>query len=661
MSALLGEIQKLPVYREKGRIIDLVTKNKVLLVTGETGSGKTTQIPQFLLERGEKERIACTQPRRISAVSVAERVSQEMGCELGALVGYSVRFDEKTTSQTRLKYMTDGMLLREAILDHDLTQYTTIVLDEAHERTVATDILMAVLKGILRRRDELRVVVMSATLQKGSFAEYFSQPPCLSISGRTFPVDVVYTEKPQEDYVQTAIETVLGICSDTAEGDILVFMTGEMEIEEACERIRASTRGKTAVYPLYSALPPHKQRAVFGRERGRRKVIVATNIAETSLTIEGVVYVVDTGFSKQKVYNPRTRIESIVVSPISQASAQQRAGRAGRTRPGKAYRLYTAESFAAEMEEQTPPEILRSSLCTVVLLLKMIGIDDLVRFDFMSPPAPETMMRALEQLNYLGALDDDGNLTELGRRMAEFPLDPQLSKAILSSDAYKCTDSVVTIASFLAVPSVFHRPADRKSAAEKAHRAFASKDGDHFTFLAIHREYLENRSVGDEWCRRNFLSRRVLENMLDVKRQIGSICRKQKMVFTSQPLDGSSVPKIKKALLRGFFMQVARVQKRDVYSTVKDEQRVVMHPSSGVKRESRWIVYNELVYNMKDIFIRTATEISPEWLLGVSPGYYNLSEFQESLAKRELVGIENRKRVKNKAEKLSAKSSRNRK
>src|SRR5882762_10085776 len=374
--------------------------------------------------------------------------------QLGRQVDYSIRFEDMTEPGTTfLKYMTDGMLLREAMNDPELQRYSTIILDEAHERTLATDILMGLLKALAKKRKDLKIIVMSATLDALKFQKYFglgseqekeAVAPLFKVPGRTHPVEVFYTQEPEPDYVEAAIRTVLMIHRAEDPGDVLLFLTGEEEIEDACRKIKIEADdlvnqdpdsvGPLICIPLYSSLPPQQQQRIFDPPPKAvtpdgppgRKVVVSTNIAETSLTIDGIVYVVDPGFSKQKVYNPRIRVESLLVSPISKASAQQRAGRAGRTRPGKCFRLYTEKDFMKELEEQTHPEILRSNLANTVLELVKAGIKDLVRFDYVDAPAPETLMRAIELLNYLAALDDDGNLTAMGSMMSEFPLDPQV-------------------------------------------------------------------------------------------------------------------------------------------------------------------------------------------------------------------------------------------
>ena len=367
---------------------------------------------------------------------------------LGKQVGYSIRFEDMTDPKTTiLKYMTDGLLFREAMNDPDLDRYSTIILDEAHERTVATDILMALLKSIVKRRKDLKIIIMSATLDALKFQKYFTigePPPLFEVSGRTHPVEIFYTQEPEPDYVEAAIRTVLMIHRTEDPGDILLFLTGQEEIEDACRKIKIEandliaidpdTVGPLSCIPLYSSLPLQQQQRIFDPAPPPRvpdgppgrKVIVSTNIAETSLTVDGIVYVVDPGFSKQKLYNPRIRVESLLVTPISRSSAQQRAGRAGRTRPGKCFRLFTEKDFRKELEEHMPPEILRCNLASTVLDLVKAGVKDFVRFDWVDAPAPETLMRALELLNFLAALDDDGNLTSLGAKMSEFPLDPKV-------------------------------------------------------------------------------------------------------------------------------------------------------------------------------------------------------------------------------------------
>lgn len=646
--------RKLPVWQFLDTIHAALSANQVIVIEGETGSGKTTQIPQFLVHAGfgrsetGNKMICCTQPRRVAAMSISQRVADEMDVQLGEEVGYTIRFEDKSNKNTVLKYMTDGMLLREAMTDPTLGRYNVVVLDEAHERTLATDVLMGLLKEILERRKDLKVVVMSATLDAVKFQKYFSGAPLVKVPGRTFPVEIFYTKEPERDYCEASVRTVLQIHQSEPPGDILLFLTGEQEIDDVCYKLSAEA-GKLAQFgmldprPLYSTLPPAKQQEIFNPAPGPttpggppgRKVVVSTNIAETSLTIDGIVYVIDPGFSKQKVYNPRVRVESLLVSPISRASADQRSGRAGRTRPGKCFRLYTEKALQKELLEQTYPEILRSNLSNVVLTLKRLGIDDLVHFDFMDPPAPETLMRALELLNYLGALDDEGDLTELGRHMAEFPLEPQLAKMLMSAADFTCAPEALSIVALLSVPQIFMRPKESARAADEAKKRFAHVDGDHLTLLNAYHAYKQNND-DQGWCWENFLNARSLKQADSVRSQLERIMVKIGVPMTrTDPSSKSYYDNIRKALTAGFFMQVAHLEKTGHYLTVKDHQIVGLHPSTGLEFKPEWVLYNEFVLTSKN-FIRTVTYIRGEWLVEIAPHYFDLSNFPKGEAKTAL-------------------------
>jgi pre-mRNA-splicing factor ATP-dependent RNA helicase DHX15/PRP43 len=516
-------------------------------------------------------------------------------------------------------------------------------------------LLMQVLPNRVKGSEhgELKVVVMSATLDAEKFQDYFNNAPLMKVPGRTFPVEVFYTAEPERNYVEAAVRTTLHIHECEGPGDILVFLTGEQEIEQACEEIRdkAASMGKDkpelVVYPLYSSLPPNQQKYIFnqappprvpGGPPGR-KVVISTNIAETSLTIDGIVYVVDPGFSKQKVYNPRVRVESLLVSPISRASARQRAGRAGRTRPGKCFRLYTEKSFHEDLQETTYPEILRSKMSNVVLTLKKLGVDDLVHFDFMDPPAPETLMRALELLNYLNALDDEGELTEIGYQMSELPLDPQLSKLLLVSPEYGCSSEIVSIVACMSVPQIFMRPREAAKAADAAKAQFSHSDSDHITMLNAYSAY-EATPQKDrrKWCYDNFLNDRSLTNAFNVRNQLAGIMKKLDlpMISSDQKGDGSfAFTNIRQALTAGMFMQVAYKQRTGEYLTVKDNQVVSIHPSSVVISKPDWVIFEEFALTTKN-FIRTVTLTNIDWLVEMAPHYFDLENFPECEAKAEL-------------------------
>ncbi|KAJ7710009.1 P-loop containing nucleoside triphosphate hydrolase protein [Mycena rosella] len=667
---ILEARKKLPVYAQMDDFFKMFTNNQIIVMVGETGSGKTTQIPQFVaysdLPHTKGKLVACTQPRRVAAMSVAKRVADEMDVQLGRQVGYSIRFEDMTEPGTTfLKYMTDGMLLREAMNDPNLERYSTIILDEAHERTLATDILMGLLKALAKKRADLKIIIMSATLDAVKFQKYFSikateTAPLFKVPGRTFPVEVFYTQEPEPDYVEAAIRTVLMIHRAEDQGDVLLFLTGEEEIEDACRKIKLEADdlinqdpdsvGPLICIPLYSSLPPQQQQRIFdpappARTSGGppgRKVVVSTNIAETSLTIDGIVYVVDPGFSKQKVYNPRIRVESLLVSPISKASAQQRAGRAGRTRPGKCFRLYTEKDFMNELEEQTHPEILRSNLSNTVLELVKLGIKDLVRFDYVDAPAPETLMRALELLNYLAALDDEGNLTTLGGIMAEFPLDPQLAKMLIVSPEFRCSNEMLTITAMLSVPNVWLRPNNQRREADAAKALLTVPDGDHLTMLNVYNEYVTNQH-DKNWTWSHYLSARALAQADNVRKQLERTMERYEVDIVSLSDQNKLYANVRQALVCGFFMQVAHKEgEKGNYLTVKDNQVVALHPSCGMDTQPEWVIFNEFVLTTRP-YIRTVTEVRPEWLLEYATTYFDLSSFPDGETKRALQRVVNKK------------------
>ena len=410
----------------------------------------------------------------MAATTVAVRVAEEMRCKLGEEVGYSIRFEDVTSAATRIKFLTDGLLLREALVDPLLSRYSVIMVDEAHERSISTDVLLGILKKIMKKRPELRIIISSATLQAEQFLKFFCGDKgavggpddelggtvgrIISLEGRMYPVDVLYLENPAEDYVERAIKTVFDIHSQENEGDILIFLTGREEIEQAVQLIseRAAMlhpKVKSLLpLPLYAGLTTEQQMYIFEpTPENTRKVVVATNIAEASVTIDGIVFVIDCGFVKIRAYNPKTGIETLTATPVSKASATQRAGRAGRTKPGKCFRLYTQQAYEA-LPDMGTPEIQRSNLAPVVMQLKALGIDNIVRFDFLSPPPSELMSRALELLYSLGAVDDYAKLTKsLGTRMAELALEPMLAKCLLSATSFGCLSEMLTIAAMVSL------------------------------------------------------------------------------------------------------------------------------------------------------------------------------------------------------------------
>lgn len=637
--------KKLPVYTYRDEFLQAVRDNKVLIVVGETGSGKTTQIPQYLHEAGWSKigKIGCTQPRRVAAMSVAARVSQEMNVKLGQEVGYSIRFEDCSSDKTVIKYMTDGMLLREFLTEPDLATYSVMMIDEAHERTLHTDVLFGLVKDISRfRDDDFRLVISSATLDAEKFSEYFDNASIFMIPGRMFPVDIFYTKAPEADYIDAVVVSILQIhITQPLPGDILVFLTGQEEIDTTVEILNHRTKGlgskikELVICPIYANLPSDMQAKIFEPvNEGARKVVIATNIAETSLTIDGICYVIDIGFCKQKSYNPRTGMESLIVTPISKAAANQRAGRAGRTQPGKCFRLYTAWSFQHELEDNTVPEIQRTNMGNVVLMLKSLGINDLLNFDFMDKPPPETLMRALEQLYALGALNDRGELTKLGRRMAEFPVDPMMSKVLIASEKYGCSSEILTIVAMLSIgTSVFFRPKDRAVHADNAKMNFArGGGGDHLTMMRVYNEWVDT-DYSTQWCFENYLQVRNLNKARDIREQIEGLCERVEVEVCSNPQD---VDAIGKALTSGFFYNTAKFSKNAEYKTIKNQHTVYIHPSSVMMKEetpAAWVLYFELAFTSKE-YMRTVMPIKGEWLVEIAPHYYKPSDIEDSTTKK---------------------------
>ncbi|RID54923.1 hypothetical protein BRARA_G02209 [Brassica rapa] len=584
---ILEKRKSLPVYAQKQEFLQCLMSNQTLILVGETGSGKTTQIPQFVLEavhenHPSKWLVGCTQPRRVAAMSVASRVAEEMDVAIGEEVGYSVRFEDCTSSKTVLKYLTDGMLMREAMTDPLLQRYKVIVLDEAHERTLATDLLFGVLKRVLSDRPDLKLVVMSATLEAEKCLEYFSGAPLMKVPGRLHPVEILYTQEPERDYHDAAIRTVVQIHMSEPPGDVLVFLTGEEEIEDACRKIVCELGDQVNVVPLYSSLPPAMQ---------------------------------------QKIFDPPT---------------ENRAGRAGRTRPGKCFRLYTEKSFNHDLIEQTYPEILRSNLANTVLTLKKLGIDNLVCFDYMDPPAPVTMGRALNDLLDLGALDEELNLTRTGEMMSEFPLDPQMAKMLIVSPKFNCSNEILSISAMLSVPNCFIRPrGEAQKAADEARARFGHTDGDHLTLLNVYHDYKQNNGDSN-WCYQNFINHKAMKSADNVREQLVRIMSRFNLKTCSSDFTSRDYYiNIRKALLAGYFMQVAHLDRTGHYLTAKDGQMVHLHPSCCLDHKPEWVVYNEYVLTSRN-FIRTVTYIRGEWLVDVAPDYYHLSDFPNCEAKRVL-------------------------
>ncbi|KAJ3009366.1 UNVERIFIED_CONTAM: putative ATP-dependent RNA helicase dhr2 [Siphonaria sp. JEL0065] len=569
--------------------------------------------------------IAITQPRRVAASSIARRVAEEVGVKLGNEVGYSVRFDDKTSHSTKIKYLTDGMLLRELLSDKLLSKYSVIILDEAHERTLRTDVLFGMVKGIQKVREDLKVVVMSATLDAERFASYFDGAQTLFIPGRQYPVRVFNAIDRQEDYVDAALVASFQIHVEEPPGDILVFLTGQEEIETVEKLLKEHihelppTAQEILICPLFASQPAAMQQKVFmPAPPNTRKIILATNVAETSITISGIRFIIDTGMAKVRAFNPKLGIESLAVVPISKASAMQRLGRAGREAPGCCYRLYTEEGFAS-LVDVTEPEILRCNLANVLLTLKAAGVDNLMEFDFLDRPPRASLVRALEHLYSLRALNSKGQLTPEGQKMAEFPVDPALAKVLLYSQTLSCTSEVISIISMLSVESVFFSPNDKREQANEAKKKFVNHEGDHLTLLNVMRGY---QAVGGDrdWCIENFINARAVKNALEIRTQLASFCTQAKIPPTSTC--GNEVAPILQSFLQGFFQNLAVLQIDGSYQTFSGKQTCHIHPSSVLfgKRASL-IMFHELVQTSRQ-YVRSVSAVSLTWLEGTGSSHY---------------------------------------
>uniref|UniRef100_A0A4W4FTD6 Probable ATP-dependent RNA helicase DHX35 n=1 Tax=Electrophorus electricus TaxID=8005 RepID=A0A4W4FTD6_ELEEL len=646
--------QKLPVFKHRNNILYLVESYQTVVIVGETGCGKSTQIPQYLLEAGwaaEGKVIGVTQPRRVAATSVANRVAEERGAHLGHEVGYSIRFDDCSDPHaTRIKFLTDGMLAREMMADPLLQAYSVLMLDEAHERTLHTDIAIGLLKKIQRKRRDLRVIVASATLDAKKFQNFFNlnesgdpnKDTCgiVSVEGRTFPVDIFYTLSPVPDYVKATVETVLKIHETEDDGDVLAFLTGQEEVEtvvcmlqeQARTLSRHGLKKHLRVLPMYAGLPYSEQMRVFERVPPTvRKVVVATNIAETSITINGIVFVIDCAFVKLRAYDSRTAIDSLVVTPISKASASQRAGRAGRIRAGKCFRLYTEEDFE-KLPESTVPEMQRCDLAPVVLHLKALGVDNVLRFNFLSPPPAQSLVQALELLYALGGLDQYGRLSEpVGVHMAEFPLSPMFAKMLLESGNFGCSKEIVTIAAMMQIQNVFVALPNQKKAAAREHRKFSVAEGDHLTMLNVY-EAFEKHQKSSRWCQEHFLNYRGLVRAASIREQLRRMLNKFRVPRNSSEGDPDV---ILRCIVSGFFANAARLHHSGSYRTLRDDRELHIHPNSVLYGEKppKWVVFNEVLQTSK-YFMRDVTAVESAWLVELAPHFYKQAKHGSLASKR---------------------------
>ncbi|GAW81615.1 pre-mRNA-splicing factor ATP-dependent RNA helicase PRP16 [Plasmodium gonderi] len=703
---LLKLKESLPIFKSKNELLEAVYNNNIIIIVGETGSGKTTQIVQYLYEDGYHKNgiICCTQPRRVAAVSVAYRVSHEMNVEIGSLVGYTIRFEDNTTKDTKIRYVTDGILLRETLTDKELDKYSVIIMDEAHERSINTDVLLGILKNICLKRNDLKLLVTSATIDSKKFSKFFGNAPIYNIQGRTFKVHLEYLRTPCNDYIECAVQKAIEIHIsdnkyDNNFGDILIFMTGQEDINATCyllserfyevyesykesksnkketiTKIRNIIKDKEAVssnttrngnsseggdehtddsdygpqpltrkdseycqidnrekeeeknviypfyvFPIYSQLSSEQQSKIF-QKYDLRKIIVSTNIAETSLTLDGIKYVIDTGYCKLKVYNQKIGMDVLQITPISQANANQRSGRAGRTGAGICYRLYTENTFLCDLYPNNIPEIQRSNLANVVLLLKSLNVENIFEFDFIDIPSRESIINSLHELWILGAINNEGNLTDIGKKMILFPLDPPLSKIVIYSEKFECTKEVLIIVSMLSSAAIFLEAKENSEAIESKKEKFTVPESDHLTLLNIYLQW-RSHNYSPRWCTENFIQYKSLNKAKEVYSQLTDIIKTLNMKNVSCNNKWESV---RKTICSGYFHNAAKLKSISEYINLRTNVSCHVHPSSSLYNigyTPDYVIYQEIVFTTKE-FMRNVTTVDPEWLCELGPLFF---------------------------------------
>ncbi|CAH0718631.1 unnamed protein product, partial [Brenthis ino] len=663
---LTAQRQKLPVFQYRNHILYLLEKYQTLILIGETGCGKSTQVPQYLHEIGHK--VCVTQPRVAAAVSLASRVAEECGEDLGGSVGYAAGMMSHRSPDTGIVFMTEGVLLREMFASPLLMQYSCIVLDEVHERSQMTDVLMGLLKKIIKKRKNLKLVVSSATMDAEFLKDFFnlndkkdktnkSTSVIMSMQGRTHPIDIFYVQEPVPDYVKATVDTVIKIHENEPFGDILAFLTSQEEILSALDSLQEYAEQNNeknkyrklfpsginacniSVMPLYGSLPYYKQIKVFQMsEKNVRKVILATNIAETSVTINGIVYVIDSGFHKLPHFEPAVGVEGVSVSVIAKQNAVQRAGRAGRTGRGKCYRLYTEEDYD-KLPQSIPPEMCRSDLSAVLLQLKALGINNLLRFTFPTPPPAKSLLSSLETLYALKAIDKDGDLTECGMRMCELPLRPMFAKMLCESGEFGCIDEILSIVSMLQVDEVFTKQSSGKSniAAKISRRNnFEVAEGDIIMYLNILDAYLKIRSNDNEkkakkackdWCQKMYLNYRVMEKAVEIRNSLEKLVKDkfqlENKTFDDLDLGPAKTNRIMKAVISGLFPQAARLAPDSQYKGIRGAD-LAISPTSCLyhTQQPTWVVFASVQSSGDKTYMRDVMVISKDWLLEFAPHYY---------------------------------------
>jgi ATP-dependent helicase HrpA len=646
---------ELPITARKDEILAALRSHQVVVIAGETGSGKTTQLPKMCLEAGfgVAAKIGCTQPRRVAALSISQRIAAELGVEWGRQVGCKIRFDDRSSPETSVKLMTDGMLLAEVQSDPQLSDYDVIIIDEAHERSLNIDFLLGHLKGLLARRADLKLIVTSATIDTALFSRHFGDAPVIEVSGRVYSVEVAYEPLAAESeeagdvsYVDAAVQTVGRVLEESSAGDVLIFLPGERDIRETADQLGGRFAGEAEIIPLFGRLSAGDQQRAFATA-GRRKLVIATNIAETSLTIPGIRFVIDAGLARISRYNPRTRTRRLPIEPVSQSSANQRKGRAGRMQDGVCIRLYSEEDFAAR-PAFTQPEIQRANLAEVILRMKAFGLGDIETFPFVQPPPPGAISSGYSLLQELGALDGERALTPLGRDLARLPIDPTLGRMLLQSQVEHASRELLIIAAGLSIQDPRERPFDQKEAAAAAHKRFADPASDFLTLLrlwdAVHDEWERLRTQGQRrrFCKQHFLSYLRMREWQDLHAQLHDALEELGQLRINE--SNAAYEAIHRSILSGLIGHVARREELNTYKA-SGNREVAVFPGSALHergekpakgrdakpardaREARpkpksnqppWIVAGEIV-ETSQLFARTLAGIDPQWIYQLAP------------------------------------------
>jgi len=694
---------QLPIAKHRLQILYAVETFRVVCIVGATGCGKSTQVPMFLMESGwtgnrssdRFYKIICTQPRRIAAITLAKRVAMECGdSNVGQRVGYAVRFDQCFDEQsTEIKYVTDGFLIREAMEDPLLSKYSVVMVDEAHERSLNTDVVLGILKKVRVKRPNLRIIICSATIDAEIFLDYFhtnsatalqsilpssdsarSREAIISVDGRQYPVDELYVKEPVRDYLKTAVQIAIQIhfeddaVSSSLGGDILCFLPSAEDIDCAVrmgeemfqqmsqeqqkgdlQQQKKIKRNKVQLVflPLYGQLPIQVQARVFQprktAEFPHRRAIFATNIAETSVTVPNITHVIDSGFVKLPFFDPKTSLDRLIVCPVSLSGSLQRAGRAGRDRPGKVYRLYTQQHFQSLLPKITPPEVLRTNLSSFVLTLKSLGIDNLTHFDLITSPAVDALSDALAVLYALGALSEDASLTPLGIQMSEFPTDPFCSKMLLSSLKFDCVNDILTIAALSQVQNVFRMPRTRQQEADfnSVQNDIVDYSGDHVTYVKV---MALAQGKGEEECEEMFINYSAISLAKEIRKQLRNILLTSSKIeenevcfpminegrrnFSDAEMEKERGKRLRKCVLSGFFFNVARLQSDGHYHTLRGGTLIKLSSSSVLSRyygenKNEFIVFSETYDSSKgDMEARSCSVVDARWLKEVTPNYW---------------------------------------